>query len=75
MSGRSLPEALLMMIPEAWQQHRDMSDAKRAFYEYPLVLDRAMGRARIYRIQRRHLYWRCPRPQWSAAIALLHHRR
>ncbi len=34
MSGRSLPEALLMMIPEAWQQHRDMSDAKRAFYEY-----------------------------------------
>ena len=34
MSGRSLPEALLMMIPEAWQQHGDMSDAKRAFYEY-----------------------------------------
>ena len=34
MSGRSLPEALLMMIPEAWQQHQDMSDAKRAFYEY-----------------------------------------
>ena len=34
MSGRSLPEALLMMIPEAWQQHQDMSDTKRAFYEY-----------------------------------------
>ena len=34
MSGRSLPEALLMMIPEAWQQHRNMNDAKRAFYEY-----------------------------------------
>ncbi|GIR63842.1 MAG: hypothetical protein CM15mP68_5080 [Pseudomonadota bacterium] len=34
MSGRSLPEALLMMIPEAWQQHQSMSDAKRAFYEY-----------------------------------------
>ena len=34
MSGRSLPEALLMMIPEAWQQHHSMSDAKRAFYEY-----------------------------------------
>ena len=28
MSGRSLPEALLMMIPEAWQQHQSMSDAK-----------------------------------------------
>ena len=23
-----------MMIPEAWQQHQDMPDAKRAFYEY-----------------------------------------
>ena len=34
MSGRSLPEALLMMIPEAWQQHQDMSNTKRAFYEY-----------------------------------------
>lgn len=34
MSGRSLPEALLMMIPEAWQQHTNMSAEKRAFYEY-----------------------------------------
>jgi glutamate synthase (NADPH/NADH) large chain len=34
MSGRSLPEALLMMIPEAWQQHTGMSDEKKAFYEY-----------------------------------------
>jgi glutamate synthase (NADPH/NADH) large chain len=34
MSGRSLPEALLMMIPEAWQQHSNMSSAKKAFYEY-----------------------------------------
>ena len=34
MTGRTLQEAVLMMIPEAWQQHREMSDAKRAFYEY-----------------------------------------
>ena len=34
MTGRTLQEAVLMMIPEAWQQHRDMPDAKRAFYEY-----------------------------------------
>ena len=34
MSGRSLPEALLMMIPEAWQQHSGMSAEKKAFYEY-----------------------------------------
>ena len=34
MSGRTLPEAVMMMIPEAWQQRRDMSPDKRAFYEY-----------------------------------------
>ena len=34
MTGRTLQEAVLMMIPEAWQQQRDMADAKRAFYEY-----------------------------------------
>ena len=34
MTGRTLPEAVMMMIPEAWQQRRDMSPDKRAFYEY-----------------------------------------
>ena len=34
MTGRTLQEAVLMMIPEAWQQHPDMPEARRAFYEY-----------------------------------------
>ena len=34
MTGRTLQEAVLMMIPEAWQQHPSMSAEKRAFYEY-----------------------------------------
>ena len=34
MTGRKLQEAVLMMIPEAWQQHGGMDAAKRAFYEY-----------------------------------------
>ena len=34
MSGRTLQEAVLMMIPEAWQQHSTMDPDKRAFYEY-----------------------------------------
>ncbi|MBI2964327.1 MAG: glutamate synthase large subunit, partial [Deltaproteobacteria bacterium] len=34
MNGRSLPHAILMMIPEPWQNHESMSDTKRAFYEY-----------------------------------------
>ena len=34
MTGRSLQEAVMMMIPEAWQQHDTMPEDKRAFYEY-----------------------------------------
>ncbi|MFO7585764.1 MAG: glutamate synthase central domain-containing protein, partial [Anaerolineales bacterium] len=34
MAGRSLPHAMLMMIPEPWSHHESMSDDKRAFYEY-----------------------------------------
>ncbi|NCW91372.1 MAG: glutamate synthase subunit alpha, partial [Acidimicrobiia bacterium] len=34
LSGRSLPHAVLMMIPEAWENHATMPDDKRAFYRY-----------------------------------------
>jgi glutamate synthase (NADPH/NADH) large chain len=34
LAGRSLPEAVMMMIPEAWQNHESMPESKRAFYEY-----------------------------------------
>src|SRR5215468_6624073 len=37
-TGRSLPHAVMMMIPEAWQNHEGMSPAKRAFYEYHACL-------------------------------------
>ncbi|MGB6564585.1 MAG: glutamate synthase central domain-containing protein, partial [Candidatus Binataceae bacterium] len=33
-TGRSLPHAVMMMIPEAWQNDEMMSAGKRAFYEY-----------------------------------------
>ncbi|MEW4490631.1 glutamate synthase large subunit [Thalassoglobus sp. JC818] len=33
-SGRTLQEVAMMMIPEAWQNHHEMSEDKRSFYEY-----------------------------------------
>jgi glutamate synthase (NADPH/NADH) large chain len=33
-SGRSLPHGIMMLIPEAWQQHPTMPAAKKEFYEY-----------------------------------------
>ncbi len=34
LSGRSLPHAMMMMVPEPWTAHESMSAAKKAFYEY-----------------------------------------
>jgi glutamate synthase (NADPH/NADH) large chain len=34
MNGRTLQEAVMMMVPEAWQKHETMSEDKRGMYEY-----------------------------------------
>ncbi len=34
LAGRTLPEAMMMMIPEPWSKHESMSEEKKAFYEY-----------------------------------------
>lgn len=34
MTRRSLPEVMMMLVPEAWEKNTEMSEAKRAFYEY-----------------------------------------
>ncbi len=34
MGGRTLPESVMMMIPEAWENHKTMSASKKAFYKY-----------------------------------------
>lgn len=34
LSGRKLPHALMMMIPEAWQENKNMDPKRRAFYQY-----------------------------------------
>ncbi|MBA0125737.1 glutamate synthase large subunit [Haloechinothrix sp. YIM 98757] len=38
LGGRSLPHAVLMMIPEAWENHDEMDPDRRAFYEFHSTL-------------------------------------
>ncbi len=38
LGGRSLPHSVLMMIPEAWENHTSMDPARRAFYQYHSTL-------------------------------------
>jgi glutamate synthase (NADPH/NADH) large chain len=37
-SGRSMPHAMMMLIPEAWQENKHMDKNKKAFYEYHATL-------------------------------------
>ena len=34
MTGRSLPEVMMMMVPEAWEKDSSMNEDKKAFYQY-----------------------------------------
>jgi glutamate synthase domain-containing protein 2/glutamate synthase domain-containing protein 3/glutamate synthase domain-containing protein 1 len=34
LNGRELPEAILMMIPEAWENHAEMDAERRSYYEF-----------------------------------------
>jgi glutamate synthase (ferredoxin) len=38
LAGRSLPHAVMMMIPEPWTGHESMGPEKKAFYEYHACL-------------------------------------
>jgi glutamate synthase (NADPH/NADH) large chain len=38
LSGRSLPHAIMMMVPEAWENAKDVDPARAAFYEYHAML-------------------------------------
>ena len=33
-TGRSLPEVMMMLVPEAWEKHATMDEGKKAFYKY-----------------------------------------
>ena len=38
LAGRSLPHAMMMMIPEAWEKNTDIEPARKSFYEYHSML-------------------------------------
>ncbi|AXH35972.1 glutamate synthase large subunit [Humibacter sp. BT305] len=38
LAGRSLPHAVMMMVPEAWENQTDFDSARRDFYEYHSML-------------------------------------
>lgn len=56
MTGRTLQEAIMLMIPEAWQNRPQISKAKKAFYEYQsCVMEPWDGPASIAFTDGRHI--------------------
>ena len=71
MTGRSLPHAILMMIPEPWPSHETHVAGAQGVLRVPLVADGAVGRPGVDRVHRRHGHRRGARSQRPAAVALL----
>ncbi len=53
MSGRSLPHAILMMIPEPWSSHETMTPERQGVLRVPLGADGAVGRTGLDCVHRR----------------------
>ena len=69
LAGRPLHHAILMMIPEAWENHESDGRAAQGVLPLPRVADGAVGRSRVDRVHRRHRDRRGARPQRPAPVA------
>ena len=72
-NGRSLPHAVLMLIPEAWQNNTLMDPELRAFYEYHACLMEPWDGPASHRLHQRRNDRRGARSQWPAPEPLLRH--
>ena len=57
LGGRPLHHAMLMMIPEAWENHNSMSPGEKGLLPLPRVAHGGVGRPRRCGVHRRHRGW------------------
>ena len=75
LAGRSLPHAVLMMIPEAWENDPEMDPAQAGLLPVPRQPDGAVGRPGVGRLHRRRGGRRGAGPQRPAPGPLVADRR
>ena len=71
LGGRTLPHAVLMMIPEAWENHARMPQDKHDFYEFHASLMEPWDGSCKHRLHRWDRRRRRARPQRPATLPLL----
>ena len=74
-SGRSLPHAMTMLIPEAWDGNPHMDEAKQGLLRIPLLADGAVGWPGRNRVHRRASHRRHARSQRPAPRPLSGYQR
>jgi glutamate synthase domain-containing protein 1 len=74
MAGYPISQAVMMMIPEPWEQHTTMDERRKAFYEYHAAMMEPWDGPASIVFHRRPPDRRHARPQRPAPGALLHHR-
>ena len=75
MSGYPIAQAMMMMIPEAWENHSLMDDNRKAFYEYYASMMEPWDGPAAMAFHRRPPHRRHSRQERLAACALYRHRR
>ena len=75
LGGRSLPHAVLMMIPEAWENNAAMDPDAARVLPVPRLADGGLGRPGLRQLHRRHGHRRRARPQRAASRPVVADRR
>ncbi len=75
MAGRELPHAMMMMIPEPWENHESMDAGAPRVLRISFLPDGAVGRPGFHGVHGRKNHRRVPGPQRPAPVALLRHER
>ena len=75
MNGMELPLAVMVTIPEPWENNEIIDPKKRDFYQYYATMLEPWDGPASHPVQRRRRDGRRAGPQRSAPEPLLHHRR
>jgi len=70
LTGRSLPQVMMMLIPEAWDGNEQMDPVKKSLLRILCLHDGTLGWPGFYFIYRRKNYWCNTRQKWIAPITL-----
>ncbi len=68
-TGRSLPEVMMMLVPEAWEKHKSM-DPLKSVLSIQFLHHGTLGWTSFYSFYRWKIHWSFARSKWSSPIPI-----